>query len=99
MKWMELTALIVVRKEYYEAYVKEIIMNIPLIGIVVVGTSNRIEAIDSALLRKGRLNQIIEMKSPDKIDAVAIFNYFSEKYKLSGMKFDIILCPFLGLIR
>lgn len=55
-----------------------------LAGIVVVGTSNRIDAIDAALLRKGRLNQLVEMKNPGRDEAVALLRYFAEKYKLSG---------------
>ena len=49
-----------------------------------VGTSNRIDAIDAALLRKGRLNQLVEMRNPSREEAQALLGYFADKYKLSG---------------
>lgn len=64
---------------------------VPHLGIVVVGTSNRIDLIDAALLRKGRLNQLVEMKNPDKDDALALLRYFASQYKLTGISAEKVI--------
>jgi ATP-dependent Zn protease len=47
-------------------------------GVVVVGATNNIQAIDPALLRPGRLEKMIEIKRPDLAGAINILRYHLE---------------------
>jgi ATP-dependent 26S proteasome regulatory subunit len=42
-------------------------------------------------IRKGRLNQLVEMKNPDKDDAIALLHYFSGLYKLPFSVLDQLI--------
>lgn len=47
-------------------------------GILVVATSNRIDAVDPALLRTGRFDQVIEVKMPSKEETVEVLSTLLE---------------------
>ena len=45
-------------------------------GIFVIGTTNRIEAIDPAILRKGRLDLKLEIPAPDEETRKRLFDMY-----------------------
>ncbi|GMU65234.1 MAG: hypothetical protein AMXMBFR36_15080 [Acidobacteriota bacterium] len=47
-------------------------------GILVVATSNRIEAVDPALLRTGRFDQVVEVQMPSKGEMVEVLSTLLE---------------------
>lgn len=58
-------------------------------GILVAGTTNRREAIDRAFLRKGRFDLEIEMKYPDKAQAIDLLHaIIGERPKVAGLNIE-----------
>ena len=57
------------------------------------------DSIDPALLRKGRLGQLVEMKGPNRSEAAALLKYFAEKYKLEGEKTSPQCVVYLAPLR
>ena len=51
--------------------------------IFVMAATNRIDAIDAALLRKGRFDHCLRVDYPTAEDAVKLFAYFGRKFRLS----------------
>jgi len=51
-------------------------------GVIVLGATNRIEAIDAALLRKGRFHHLLHVPSPDETTRMALLDYFANKCNL-----------------
>lgn len=49
-------------------------------GCIVMGATNRLASIDSALLRKGRFHQILHVPLPDATEKTELLIYFSQKY-------------------
>lgn len=52
-------------------------------GIVVIGASNRINAIDPAVLRPGRLDRHIELDLPTLSERVQVLNVYLQKVKVN----------------
>ena len=52
--------------------------------IFVFAATNRIDAIDAALLRKGRFHHLLHVPPPSESDAVKLISYFGDKYQLSA---------------
>ncbi len=48
--------------------------------VFIIGCTNRIELIDQALLRPGRLDQILFMSEPCETDLFEIFNVYKGKF-------------------
>ena len=51
-------------------------------GVIAVAATNRLDLIDTALLRPGRFDYIIELPVPDEEDRVEIFKIYTEKIKI-----------------
>jgi cell division protease FtsH len=66
-------------------------------GILVVGTTNRPEAIDSAFLRKGRFDLQIEIKYPDK-DQVSelLTDMLAQRPHVPGINLDPLVAKLVG---
>ncbi len=56
-------------------------------GCIVMGATNRLGSIDSALLRKGRFHQILHVPLPNTTEKTELLIYFSKKY---GFSTDIV---------
>lgn len=52
--------------------------------VVVIGTTNRMSVIDSALLRPGRFDKIIEMPLPNEEERLDILNKYLGKDVVKG---------------
>ncbi len=52
-------------------------------GVFVVAATNRLETIDSALVRKGRFHHLLYVPIPSHTDMLKMINYFGQKYGLS----------------
>jgi SpoVK/Ycf46/Vps4 family AAA+-type ATPase len=48
-------------------------------GILVIATSNRLESIDPALVRRGRFDHVVEVKPPDETAVKAILEALLEQ--------------------
>lgn len=48
-------------------------------GVVVLGATNRLDCIDSALLRKGRFHHLLLVPPPNEDEAPALLRYFAAK--------------------
>ena len=53
-------------------------------GIIVVGATNRLNALDNAILRKGRFQNIILVTPPNEENQIKLVDYFSSKFKLNS---------------
>lgn len=53
--------------------------------ILVIGITNRIDAVDAAMLRPGRFEVVIEIPEPDTRGLAEIFTIHSEKLQQSGL--------------
>ena len=51
-------------------------------GVFLLGATNRIDCIDSALLRKGRFHHLLHVPNPDKETQQKLLNYFAAKSAL-----------------
>ena len=52
-------------------------------NVKLICTSNRIESLDPALLRVGRLGPVISIDPPDQDQKLKIFNHYCKKYKVT----------------
>lgn len=59
-------------------------------GVMVLGATNRPEALDPALLRGGRLSRIIELPLPDRAARVAILERVTSRMSLVGVDLDAL---------
>ena len=50
--------------------------------VAIIGTTNRVDMIDSAIKRKGRLGNLIEIKKPDEKACLEILNFYLKDKKL-----------------
>lgn len=48
-------------------------------NIFIIGATNMKETLDKALLRPGRFDLVIELKSPEKKSRKKLFNYYLSK--------------------
>lgn len=55
-------------------------------GIVVIAATNRIEAVDPAILRPGRLERSIEILPPDEAGILNIVRFHAPELKVAGLK-------------
>jgi len=55
-------------------------------NILLFGATNRLDILDSALLRPGRFERKIQFELPEKDDRVKIFEYYLEKMKINQKK-------------
>lgn len=53
-------------------------------GIIVIGATNRKEAIDPAVLRPGRLDRHIELEIPTLAERIQVLNVYLKKVKISN---------------
>jgi SpoVK/Ycf46/Vps4 family AAA+-type ATPase len=53
-------------------------------GIIVIGATNRLNALDNAILRKGRFQNIIFVAPPNEENQIKLVDYFSSKFKLNS---------------
>ena len=53
-------------------------------GILLVGATNRLSAIDSALLRPGRFERIIHVPMPNQTDRISILKLATSRMRMSG---------------
>lgn len=68
-------------------------------GIFVIGTSNRPDRIDPAMLRKGRFDEIIYVPLPDKEMREAVFEYRLRKVYRDGMDFSFLASITEGFVN
>lgn len=52
-------------------------------GVFILGATNRIDAIDAALLRKGRFHHLLHVKCPTANERILILEYFCKAFNLS----------------
>eukprot|EP00917_Polyrhabdina_sp_WS-2016_P002446 GHVP01005221.1.p1 GENE.GHVP01005221.1~~GHVP01005221.1.p1 ORF type:complete len:467 (-),score=104.23 GHVP01005221.1:569-1969(-) len=60
-------------------------------NVIVIGATNRIKGIDSALIRPGRFDKIIEIGFPSRNERKDIFNVCLKKVKVENINIDLIL--------
>jgi hypothetical protein len=66
-------------------------------GVLVAGTTNRREAIDSAFLRKGRFDLQIEIRYPDEAQAIELLRaMLDERPHVPGLNIDAIARQLAG---
>ena len=51
-------------------------------GVIVLAATNRIEAIDAALLRKGRFQYVLHVPMPNQEERKKLLQYFCDKARL-----------------
>ncbi|PKP54395.1 MAG: proteasome-activating nucleotidase [Candidatus Altiarchaeales archaeon HGW-Altiarchaeales-3] len=67
-------------------------------NVRIVAATNRIDILDSALLRPGRFDRIIEIPFPDHVARKEIFNVYVSRMKISGdVKIDRLINDSEGL--
>src|ERR671922_1887588 len=52
-------------------------------GVLVLAATNRVDAVDPALLRPGRFDRVIAIESPDEEDRVAILQVHARRHPLA----------------
>ena len=52
-------------------------------NVLLFGATNRLDILDSALLRPGRFDRKIQFELPEKNDRIKIFDYYLEKMKIN----------------
>lgn len=62
---------------------------ISLKGLLVICNTNDINALDEALLRPGRIGELIEFKAPDKYTIIELIELYSKKSNIIFDNFDI----------
>lgn len=55
---------------------------IPLKGVLVICNTNEINSLDKALLRPGRIGELIEFSAPDQKVIIELVNLYSKKFKI-----------------
>ncbi len=53
-------------------------------GVFVLAATNRLDRVDTALLRQGRFDSLIELKAPDKTGRLAILNVHARRMPLAA---------------
>ena len=59
-------------------------------NVLVIGSTNRPEVLDEALLRSGRFDRKIEFNLPNLVERKEIFRYYLSKYKINDLKLDFL---------
>lgn len=62
----------------------------PLDKVKVIAATNRIDILDPAILRPGRLDRIIEIPLPDKKGRVEIFKIHTRKLKVRKVNYEVL---------
>tara|TARA_Y100000741_G_scaffold365228_1_gene361010 strand:+ start:23721 stop:25874 length:2154 start_codon:yes stop_codon:yes gene_type:complete len=57
--------------------------------IIVFGATNRKDILDSALLRKGRFDNIVHLRRPDLNDRTSLYKYYVNKQRMNGRSREI----------
>ena len=60
----------------------------PLDNVKIIGATNRIDILDRAILRPGRLDRLLEIPLPDETSREKIIKIHSKKMKLSNVDFE-----------
>lgn len=69
-------------------------------NILIIGMTNRIDMIDEALLRSGRLEVHIEISLPDEAGRIQILNIHTSKMRTNGvMGRDVDLVELAGMTK
>ena len=72
----------------------------PLHNILIVGTTNMVATIESALLHPGRIELVVEVSLPDADDRVHIFDIFTKELLQNGlMDSDVYIDKIIYAIR
>jgi len=66
-------------------------------NVKIIGCTNRIDILDPAITRPGRLDRLIEVGLPDKKAIAQIFNVHSKAMKTAKLKIDIITDELEGM--
>jgi transitional endoplasmic reticulum ATPase len=61
---------------------------VPLEGVIVIGATNKIELVDDALLRPGRLDLILETHLPDLVERIEILEVHTQGMPLGDVDFE-----------
>lgn len=61
-----------------------------VVGIVVVGATNRPDKIDGALLRPGRFDSLVYIPNPDEKERLAILKAVSSKMPLDDVDLELV---------
>jgi len=61
-----------------------------MIGIIVVGATNRPDKIDGALLRPGRFDSLVYIPNPDEKERLAILKAISSKMPLDNVDLELV---------
>ena len=59
-------------------------------SVFVFAASNRLNAIDKALIRKGRFHCLLHVQPPKYIECLQLFDYFGSKYKLDIQDIELL---------
>ena len=51
-------------------------------GVIVIGATNRIDCIDTALIRKGRFHHVLYIMPPNENEKIQLLQYFCNKFSL-----------------
>lgn len=57
--------------------------------VIVLAATNRKDILDSALLRKGRFDNIVHLRKPDLKDRINLFKYYVNKQRINGRSREI----------
>jgi transitional endoplasmic reticulum ATPase len=63
-------------------------------GVLVLAATNRVDAVDPALLRPGRFDRVIAIEAPDEKDRVAILHVHARRHPLAN---DVNLREYAGI--
>jgi len=58
-------------------------------NIITFGATNRKDILDSALLRKGRFDNIIHLRKPNLNDRISLYKYYIDKQRMYGRSREI----------
>ncbi len=61
---------------------------VPLEGVIVIGATNKIELVDEALLRPGRLDLVLKTHLPDLIERIAILKVHTRGMPIGEIDFE-----------